>query len=386
MARQENTETTVDDMPAWRIYHGDGSSHDGIAALPKKPPRWRSFGHDVPKPYEWVSHPTAGWPREARQYHERSGGPAAGERLSGWSSRPDTVLEELGRNYRVTSEEVQVAVNTAIQLRRPLLVTGDPGTGKTVLAYSIAYELKLGPVLRWNITSRSTLQDGLYSYDVLDRVNDTALRNAQKRSAGGEHPGEQDDIGNYLTLGPLGDALLPRARPRLLLIDELDKSDIDLPNDLLHILENGTYSIPELRRISVDSKPQWVLSADGSERVPIFRGQVHCAEFPVVIMTSNREREFPPAFQRRCIRVGLEKMDGKQLEAMARGYFDQAPEELSELVGIFTTLRDGQNGQERRLATDQLLNLIYLRTRQDALTSGDRQSVIDTVLQSLDEG
>jgi MoxR-like ATPase len=260
-------------------------------------------------------------------------------------------------------------------------VTGDPGTGKTVLAYSIAYELGLGPVLRWNITSRSTLQDGLYAYDVLDRVNDTALRNAQNQ--GPDTPAAQkDDLGDYLTLGPLGDALLPRERPRLLLIDELDKSDIDLPNDLLHILETGIYTIPELRRISVGDEPQWVLSADG-DRVPIYHGQVHCAAFPVVIMTSNREREFPPAFQRRCIRVGLEKMNDEQLISMASGYFaDDPPQEMEALVGVFTRLRDRE---ELRLATDQLLNLLYLRTRHDALTGGDRQSVIDRVLQSLDE-
>lgn len=363
----------ADDAEAWRIYHGDGLTHDGITGLPVEPPRWRSFRYDVPDRSEWAPHPVTGWLQEARERHADSERFRSADSASFGPPRPDSALTQLGRSYRVMDEQVKVAVNAALQLRRPLLVTGDPGTGKTVLAYSIAYELGLGPVLRWNITSRSTLQDGLYSYDILDRVNDTTLRSAQGL------PAAQDDLGEYLTLGPLGDALLPRERPRLLLIDEMDKSDIDLPNDLLHTLETGAFDIPELRRASRDDEPLWVRSADGG-LVPVYRGRVHCAAFPVVVMTSNREREFPPAFQRRCIRVSLRKMDDKQLKAMAHSYFeDGLPDGMQDLIQRFD-----EAGKSRKLATDQLLNLLYLRTRADALTGDDRERVIATVLQSLD--
>ncbi len=150
-------------------------------------------------------------------------------------------------------------VNAALLLRRPLLVAGRPGTGKTSLTYAVAHELGLEPVLRWSITSRTQLQDGLYRYDAIGRLQDTQLADKQKV--------EPRDIGNYLTLGPLGTALFGRALqtedgepvltedgkpvvyPRILLIDEIDKSDIDLPNDLLHLFEEGEFEIPELARL-----------------------------------------------------------------------------------------------------------------------------------------
>jgi len=128
-----------------------------------------------------------------------------------------------GTTFQASPEEKQ-AINAALYLRRPLLVTGKPGTGKTSLAFAVANELKLGRVLRWSITSRSTVSEGLYRYDAIGRMQDRQL-----------HPKETPDIGKYLRLGPLGTALLPSKLPRVLLVDELDKSDIDLPNDLLDI-------------------------------------------------------------------------------------------------------------------------------------------------------
>src|SRR5437016_3219372 len=169
-------------MSDWKIFQGTADTpHDGIDRLPKPPP-WRDFA---------------------------------------------TRKESQGRTFRASPREIEL-VNAALYLRRPLLVTGPPGTGKSSLAHAVAHELKLGDVLRWSISSRSTLKDGLYSYDPLARLQDANVR-AQGGDAG------PDDIGRYLKLGPLGNAFLPESRPRVLLIDEIDKSDVDLPNDLLHV-------------------------------------------------------------------------------------------------------------------------------------------------------
>jgi hypothetical protein len=138
--------------------------------------------------------------------------------------------------------------NAALYLRRPLLLTGSPGAGKSTLAHAVAYELGLGRVLHWPIVSRSTLQDGLYRYDAIARLQDNQIA----AHSGTAPPG---GIGSYIRLGPLGTALLPTAKPRVLLIDELDKSDIDLPNDLLNVMEEGEYGIPELERLA-EREPQ----------------------------------------------------------------------------------------------------------------------------------
>jgi MoxR-like ATPase len=137
------------------------------------------------------------------------------------------------------------AVNTALYLRRPLLLTGKPGTGKSTLISKVAYELKMGPVLRWDITSRSTVRSGIYNYDAVGRL--------QKKSRTGL---KEPPIKEYLTIGPLGTAMLGTTWPRALLIDEIDKGDIDLANDLLNVIEEGVYDIPELRRLTRHSPSQ----------------------------------------------------------------------------------------------------------------------------------
>src|SRR5690242_8858592 len=171
----------------WHIYRGDGAPHDGIGDLPPPPP-WRSF--------------------------DGADGTGSGA----------VVLRqaESARAYQVDGHTVEM-VNAALYLRRPLLVTGRPGTGKSTLAFSVAHELALGPVLHWPITSRSTLQDGLYRYDAVGRFQELNLRrDAGSGPGGGGHPPEAPDIGRYIQLGPLGTALVPAPRPRVLLIDELD--------------------------------------------------------------------------------------------------------------------------------------------------------------------
>ncbi len=139
-----------------------------------------------------------------------------------------------GKNFIPPKGSLRL-INAALYLRRPLLVTGKPGTGKTSLAYAVAEELGL-KLLRWNIGTRTTLKDGLYRYDAIARAQDGK---------------GIESIGEYIQLGPLGSALSPDTletptKLNVLLVDEIDKSDIDLPNDLLHVLEEGRFDIPEL--------------------------------------------------------------------------------------------------------------------------------------------
>ena len=228
--------------------------------------------------------------------------------------------ERRGSTFQANAHEVQM-VNAAIYLRRPLLITGPPGSGKSSLIYAVAAELELGDVLRWPISSRSTLPDGLYRYDAVARLRDVA--GARARHPLGESAEALPDLdeGRYITLGPLGTALLPGTRPRALLIDEIDKSDIDLPNDLLHVFEEGHYEIPELVRAASQQPLVRVLvhgARHADDCVAIERGQVQANDFPFVVITSNGERELPPAFLRRCLRLKVLKPDKLRLEQIVR--------------------------------------------------------------------
>lgn len=243
-------------------------------------------------------------------------------------------------------EDTAKLVNAAMFLRRPLLVTGNPGTGKSMLARAIAYQLNLGKVLVWPITSRSTLKDGLYTYDAIGRLQDTNMT--------GDDP--KPPLGKYFRLGPLGTALLPSIKPWVLLIDEIDKSDIDLPNDLLHVLEDGWFDIPELERVA-DKKEVSIRIHKSDAEVYIKNGRVTCREFPIVVMTSNGEREFPAPFLRRCIRLDLKRPERDRLEKIVCAHFcqDTITDDQKNLIDIFLSRQETD-----ALATDQLLNAVYL--------------------------
>jgi MoxR-like ATPase len=265
-------------------------------------------------------------------------------------------------------------VNAALYLRRPLLVTGKPGTGKTSLAYAVAYELGLGEVLHWPITTRTTLKDGLYNYDAIGRLQDAKDKDKDKDNLA--------EIGKYINLSSLGTALLPSDKPRVLLIDEIDKSDIDLPNDLLHIFEEGEFEIPELRRIADKLDRVEVQTAYKDQKATIEKGRIRCTSFPFVILTSNGERDFPPPFLRRCIRLNIQEPDKTELERIVKAHL-QLDDELSEKADnlIEQFLKKRQNGE---LATDQLLNAVYLVTRENSPTGTTEDDLIEKILKYLD--
>ncbi|MFD5323336.1 AAA family ATPase [Streptomyces sp. NPDC127092] len=333
-------------MSLWPVYTGSSAPHDGIDALPAPPP-WRAFDGGPPLP------------------------PARDEDADGRA--PGRVHR--ARTYQPTPETVQL-VNAALYLRRPLLVTGPPGSGKSSLPYAVARELGLGRVLRWNVTSRTTLTDGLYRYDPLSRLYAAGRAGGIGDAAAGEAAAEAS-VEDHLRLGPLGTALLPYERPRVLLIDEIDKSDLDLPNDLLHILEEGQYEIPELVRAARSRPVAEVMVADSEDRVPVRHGEVRCRAFPFVVLTSNGEREFPPAFLRRCVRLELRRPLREQLEDIVRAHLGELDERDHALVDTF--LRRGSAGE---LATDQLLNAIYL-TRTSGLSESSTKDLAEALMPYL---
>ncbi|MFJ5561551.1 AAA family ATPase [Streptomyces sp. NPDC093250] len=266
------------------------------------------------------------------------------------------------------------AVNAALHLRRPLLITGPAGSGKSSVIDQVAHELNLGEVLRWHITSRSTLTEALYRYDALGRIHAQNL----KHRHGTTEPAQQDDIAPFLQLGPLGTALLPTNRPRALLIDEIDKSDLDLPSDLLEALESGRYEIPELVRYR--EKKVKVRAWGSQDTHEITDGLVKCTEFPFIVMTSNGERDFPPAFLRRCIRFDMPKLTTEALEAIVTAHLRQAIDaDTADLIERF----DRRITQGEHLAVDQLLNAIALLTATNAPTGQQADELRTLLLREL---
>jgi MoxR-like ATPase len=323
----------MSEMNDWRIYRGDGVvDNTRLHARPDAPP-WRRF---------------------------------------------DRIATNRAENFEPPKGAVE-AVNAALYLRRPVLVTGDPGTGKSSLAFSVARELGLGDVLSWNVNSRSTLSQGLYDYDALARLRAANLDRLQD----GPKPKTPvaENIGTFITLGAIGTAFMaPLKKPRVVLIDEIDKSDVDLPNDLLHVFENGQFEIPELARIAQRTPEVEVRTLDGQIAL-IERGIVRCQEFPVVVITSNGERDLPPAFLRRCLPIDLPRPDADMLRQIVAKHLPEGESAvLDEVLKEFLTRR----GEDRMLATDQLLNAFYLVTRGKMISATDRTAIENIVLRELE--
>jgi len=226
-----------------------------------------------------------------------------------------------GTKRYITSPDLRHAVNVSASLGRPLLVKGEPGTGKTLLAHAVAEDLGLERIT-WNVKSTSKAMDGLYVYDTVQRLQDSRF-------------GDKDvsDIRQYIRLGPLGRALTGEKQV-VLLIDEIDKADLEFPNDLLHELDSMEFTVTET----------------GDSHVAVTR--------PVVIITSNAEKELPDPFLRRCIFHYIQFPDeGLMADIVQVHHPDVGKKLLKQCLGKFYWLR-GIQGLRKRPSTSELIDWI----------------------------
>ena len=225
-----------------------------------------------------------------------------------------------GSDRYLTNESLESAVNCALALEKPLLVRGEPGTGKTELACAIAQGLNL-PLIRWHVKSTTRAQEGLYTYDTVQRLYDSRFDDTQVH-----------DIRHYIHLGPIGQAFTAPERV-VLLIDEVDKADIEFPNDLLNELDRMSFSIPELRE------------------------EVAANHRPVVIITSNNEKELPDPFLRRCIFHFIEFPEEELLGRILKVHHPDLDEKLAQqALQSFFSLREAP--LRKRPSTSELIDWV----------------------------
>jgi MoxR-like ATPase len=231
-----------------------------------------------------------------------------------------------GTSDYIASPDLMQTVNVAVQLSRPLLIKGEPGTGKTMLAQSIARGLEM-PLLVWNVKSTTKAQDGLYVYDTVQRLYDGQFGD-----------GDVADIAQYIKFGKLGQAFSGDERV-VLLIDEIDKADLEFPNDLLWELDQMEFSIPETRET------------------------VKAKQRPIVLITSNAEKELPDAFLRRCVFHYIEFPDEEMMERIVHVHVPQLDKRLLDLaIQAFYWLRDVP-GLQKKPSTSELIDWVQALAR-----------------------
>jgi MoxR-like ATPase len=231
-----------------------------------------------------------------------------------------------GTSDYIAAPDLMQTVNVAVQLSRPLLIKGEPGTGKTMLAESIAKGLEM-PLLVWNVKSTTKAQDGLYVYDTVQRLYDGQFGD-----------GDVSDIAKYIKLGKLGQALSAEERV-VLLIDEIDKADLEFPNDLLWELDQMEFHIPETRET------------------------IKARQRPIVLITSNAEKELPDAFLRRCVFHYIEFPSEEMMERIVRVHVPGLDKRLLDLaIQAFYWLRDVPHLQKKP-STSELIDWVQALAR-----------------------
>jgi len=228
----------------------------------------------------------------------------------------------------IASRDLEVAVNAAVALQRPLLVKGEPGTGKTVLAHEIANSLG-HPLIEWHVKSTTKAQQGLYEYDAVSRLRDGQLGDERVK-----------DIGNYIVRGKLWEAF-ESGEQTVVLIDEVDKADIEFPNDLLLELDRMQFFVYETRQ-TIKAKHR-----------------------PIVLITSNNEKELPDAFLRRCFFHYIRFPDRETMEQIVQAHYPDIKQELArEALTVFFKIRDVP-GLKKKPATSELLDWLKLLMIED---------------------
>ncbi len=248
-----------------------------------------------------------------------------------------------GSSTYVATADLKLAVNAAITLQRPLLIKGEPGTGKTMLAEEVAAALRL-PLLQWHVKSTTKAQQGLYEYDAVSRLRDSQLGDDRVRH-----------IGNYIVKGVLWQAF-EAEEPTVILIDEIDKADIEFPNDLLRELDRMEFHVYETRET------------------------IRARHRPIVFITSNNEKELPDAFLRRCFFHYIKFPDRETMARIVDVHFPGLKQDLlKEALEVFFGLRDVP-GLKKKPSTSELIDWLKLLVAEDippeALHSKDNKVVV----------